>query len=158
MPYSDRRIRCAMRGVLRAGIWCAITPISPLFIVVLRLGLHHLTASGILRMAAFVTLYEAYMGIEPHFKLGNYFFRIWVQQGSGVEAAALGSVDNFVRFGRGVDPYFHLSTSSPPDGWWKIWFFLRNDTDVPLPMFTVSHHVPQTNWGSSEAQRDLYRQ
>jgi hypothetical protein len=36
--------------------------------------LHHLTASGILHMAALVTLCEAYMGIEPHFNLWNYFF------------------------------------------------------------------------------------
>jgi hypothetical protein len=26
-------------------------------------------------MTAFVTLCEAYMGIEPHFNLWNYFFR-----------------------------------------------------------------------------------
>jgi hypothetical protein len=81
------------------------------------LGLHHLTPLKILHMAAFVTLCEAYMGIEPHFNLWNYFFHIWLQQGSGVEVVALGSVDFFVRFSRGVDPYFHLSTSGPPDGW-----------------------------------------
>jgi hypothetical protein len=34
-----------------------------------------LTPSGILHMAAFVALCEAYMGIEPHFNLWNYFFR-----------------------------------------------------------------------------------
>jgi hypothetical protein len=33
------------------------------------LKLHHLTPSGILHIAAFVTLYETYMGIEPHFNL-----------------------------------------------------------------------------------------
>jgi hypothetical protein len=38
------------------------------------LKLHHLTPSGILHMAAFVTLCEAYMGIEPHLNLWNYFF------------------------------------------------------------------------------------
>jgi hypothetical protein len=31
--------------------------------------LNHLTPSGILHMAAFVALCEAYMGIEPHFNL-----------------------------------------------------------------------------------------
>jgi hypothetical protein len=31
--------------------------------------LHHLTALGILHMAAFVSLCEAYMGIEAHFDL-----------------------------------------------------------------------------------------
>jgi hypothetical protein len=39
------------------------------------LELHHLTPSGILCMAAFVTLCEVYMGIEPHFNMWNYFFR-----------------------------------------------------------------------------------
>jgi hypothetical protein len=38
------------------------------------LELHHLTPSGILHMMTFVTLCEAYMGIEPHFNLWNYFF------------------------------------------------------------------------------------
>jgi hypothetical protein len=40
---------------------------------------HHLTPLGILHMAAFVTLCEAYMGIEPHFNLWNYFFRALLQ-------------------------------------------------------------------------------
>jgi hypothetical protein len=38
------------------------------------LELHHLTPSGILHMATFVTLCEAYIRIEPHFNLWSYFF------------------------------------------------------------------------------------
>jgi hypothetical protein len=38
------------------------------------LDLHHLTPSGILHMVAFVTLCEAYIGIEPHLNLWSYFF------------------------------------------------------------------------------------
>jgi hypothetical protein len=38
------------------------------------LELHHLTPSGILHMVAFMTLCEAYMGIEPHFKCGTISF------------------------------------------------------------------------------------
>jgi hypothetical protein len=59
-------------------------------------------------MAAFVTLSKTYMGNEPHFNLWNYFFCTWLQQGSGKEAVALGSMDIFIRSGLGVDPYFHL--------------------------------------------------
>jgi hypothetical protein len=40
------------------------------------LELHHLTPSGILHIAAFVILCEAYMGIEPHLNPWNYFFRV----------------------------------------------------------------------------------
>jgi hypothetical protein len=57
------------------------------------LELHHLTPLGVLHMAAFVTLCEAYMGIEPHFNMWNYFFHARLQQGSGVETAALDNVD-----------------------------------------------------------------
>jgi hypothetical protein len=48
---------------------------------------------------AFVTLCEAYMGIDPQFNLWNHFFHIWLPQGLGVEAAILGgemSMSNLV--------------------------------------------------------------
>jgi hypothetical protein len=80
------------------------------------LELHHLTPLGILHIVAFVTLCEAYMGIERHFNMWNYFFRARPHQGSGGEVVVLGSVEIFVRFGHGVDPYFHLPMSGPPDG------------------------------------------
>jgi hypothetical protein len=38
------------------------------------LELHHLNPLGILYIATFVTLCKAFMGIEPHFDLWNYFF------------------------------------------------------------------------------------
>jgi hypothetical protein len=98
-------------------------------------------------MAAFMTLCVAYVGIEPHFDMWNYFFHVWLQQGLDTEAVVLGSVDIFVRSRPGVDPYFYLSMSNPSVGWQKVWFFLRNDTDTPLPMFTGSRLVPQPKWG-----------
>jgi hypothetical protein len=39
--------------------------------------LHHLTFSGVLHIAAFVTLCEAYLGIDPEIDLWKYFFRVW---------------------------------------------------------------------------------
>jgi hypothetical protein len=53
------------------------------------LELHHLTPSGILHIAAFVTLCETYMGIESHFNLWNYFICAQLQQGSSAEVMAL---------------------------------------------------------------------
>jgi hypothetical protein len=80
------------------------------------LELHNLTPLGIMHMAAFVTMCEAYMGIETHFNLWNYFFRAWLWQGLGVEAAILGGVYISIRSGHGIDPYLHLPTSGPLDG------------------------------------------
>jgi hypothetical protein len=60
-----------MGGILRAGIWSVVTSISLFATIVLWLG----DAS----IDSFATLCEAYMGIEPHFDLWNYFFctRLW---------------------------------------------------------------------------------
>jgi hypothetical protein len=52
--------------------------------------LHHLTPLGVLHIAAFVTLCEAYMGIEPHFTLWNHLFCARLLQGSGMEVTVLG--------------------------------------------------------------------
>jgi hypothetical protein len=78
------------------------------------LELHHLTPSGILHMAAFVTLCEAYIGIDPHFNLWHYFFRAQLRQGSDRGAVALGNVDILVCFGPEVDPYFSILMPDPP--------------------------------------------
>jgi hypothetical protein len=90
-----------------------------------------------------VALCEAYMGIEPHFDLWNYFFHTQLQQGLDMEVAMLGSVDIFIRSIPGVDPYFRLLMSDPPFRWWKVWFFLRNNTTMLLPEFIGSRPLPQ---------------
>jgi hypothetical protein len=93
-------------------------------------------------MAAFVTLCEAYMGIEPHFNLWNYFFCTQLQSGSGAETTALSNVDIFVRSRPGVDPYFCLPMFDHLIGWQKVWFFLRNNADRLLLVITSSRPIP----------------
>jgi hypothetical protein len=121
------------------------------------LELHHLTPSGTLHKATFVTLYESYMGIEPHFNMWNYFFHTQLQQGSSEEMVALGSVDIFVRSGPKVDPYYHLPMSDPKVELWKVRFFLRKDADAPLPMFTGSRPIPEPKWRYGVARKDLHK-
>jgi hypothetical protein len=43
------------------------------------------------------------------------------------------------------------------DGWQKVWFFLRNDANTLLPMFTGSRPILQPNWGYRVARKDLRR-
>jgi hypothetical protein len=104
------------------------------------LELHHLTSPGILHIAAFVTLCEAYLRIEPHFNLWNYFFHARLRPSSDVKVVVW--VDIFVRSRLGINLYFCFLLSNPLVGWQKVWFFLRNDTDVPLPMFTGCRLIP----------------
>jgi hypothetical protein len=140
---SGGEIRWGMRGVLRARIWCAFTSISPLAAVVLRLGAASLD-------------FLAYVRIEPHFDLCNYFFHAQLLSGSDAEATVWGSVDIFVQSRLGVNPYFRFPTSGPLAGWWKVWFFLRNDADAPLPIFTGCRPIPQPKWQYHVAQQYVH--
>jgi hypothetical protein len=69
---------------------------------------------------------------------------------------ALGNMDILVRSGPEVDHYFSIPTPDPPVGWWRAWFLLRNDADVPLPMFTGGCPIPHPNWEYSLAHLDLH--
>jgi hypothetical protein len=66
-------------------------------------------------------------------------------------------VDIYVKSSHGVNPYFHLSMSRSMTRCQKVWFFLRNDADASLPMFSTSRPIPQPNWGYGVARRDLWR-
>ena len=41
-----------------------------------KVELQHLTPNGIQHIAAFVALYEGFLGISPHFNLWRYFFAV----------------------------------------------------------------------------------
>jgi hypothetical protein len=38
--------------------------------------LHHLTPNSLLHIACFITLYEAFLGIDPHWVLWKFLFRL----------------------------------------------------------------------------------
>jgi hypothetical protein len=72
-----------------------------------------LCPSGILHIVAFVTLCEAYMGIEPHFDLWNYFFRAWLWPASDTEAAGCMVPQLFATRGNQLYTVFWAITGGP---------------------------------------------
>jgi hypothetical protein len=121
------------------------------------LELHHLSSLRILHMVAFVTLCEAFIGIEPHFNIWSYFFWARLRHGSDTGAAALGNVDILVYSGPEVDPNFSILMSDPLVGWRRTWFLLRNGADTLFPVFMGGCPIPHPNWEYGVAQTDLHR-
>jgi hypothetical protein len=39
--------------------------------------------------------------------------------------------------------------------WQKWWFYLRNNANAPLPMFTGTFPIPHPNWGYGVVEKDL---
>jgi hypothetical protein len=58
---------------------------------------------------AFVTLCEAYLGIDPEFNLWNYLFCVRCPQDSEVELMVSGGVIIHAKSGIGVGPYLKFT-------------------------------------------------
>jgi hypothetical protein len=154
VPRPGGGICCGVLGILRAKIWCAAALIPSLIDAVLWFGAPSSESFGILHIVAFITLCEAYMGIEPHFNLWNYFFRVWLRSDSDTKVVVWGCADIYVSIGPRIDPYFRLSVSNPSVGWQKEWFFLRNVVSVPLHAVMGKRPTVQPSWEYGVAKKD----
>jgi hypothetical protein len=107
-----------------------------------NLELHHLTPSGVLHIAAFVTLCEAYLGIDPELDLWKYFFHVQHPQDPEADLMISEGMIIHVKAGHKVDPYLEIPMPRSMKGWRKKWFYLRNYTSTPHPMFTGGRPIP----------------
>jgi hypothetical protein len=121
------------------------------------LELHHLTPSGILHMAAFVTLCEANIRIELPLNLWSHFFWAWLWHDSGAGVASLRTVDISVHFSPGIDSYLSIPQPDPPVRWRKAWFLLKDEAYAPLPVFMGGCPVPHPDCEHGVAQADFPR-
>jgi hypothetical protein len=119
------------------------------------LELHHLTTLGVLHIAVFVTLCEAYLGIDPELDLWKYFFHVRRPQDPEAELMTSRGVVIHVKAGHGVDPYVEIPVPKSMKGWRKKWFYLRNDFSTPLLAFTGGHPIPLPSWGEGVARKDV---
>jgi hypothetical protein len=85
-------------------------------------------------MAAFEAMCEGYLGISAHLHLFRYFFKI-VCLKEGSRAATISCANLRMKQGRG-DDYILVSLTISNSGWHKGWFYLRNDPEFALPVFT----------------------
>jgi hypothetical protein len=68
------------------------------------LELNHLTPLGVLHITAFMTLCEAYLGINPDLDLWKFIFHVHRPQDPEVELMTSGGLVIHVKSGNGADP------------------------------------------------------
>ena len=117
------------------------------------LELHHLTPHGVLHIAVFITLCEAYLGIAPHFNLWQYFF--WVRASSN--SLPLPVVGGACIQLCGRQPhYFDLSLPTFLKGWHQDWLYIRNDESTLLS-FTGNPPVYREAWRWGVPDKEMGR-
>jgi hypothetical protein len=72
------------------------------------LELHHLTPSRVLHITAFMTLCEAYLGIDLELDLWKYFFHVWHSHDPKGELTICGGTIIHVKAGHEVHPLLDL--------------------------------------------------
>jgi hypothetical protein len=91
-------------------------------IFVYGVQLHQLTPNSILHIACFITLYESFLGIEPHFLLWKFLFRLRPSVALSRKPELSGSVVSI----RAESQYLEFSMAASVQGWRKKWFYIKN--------------------------------
>ena len=92
---------------------------------------HHLTPNSILHISIFVHLCEAFLGIEPHFDLFQYFFHLKPHPNDSKVDVVRGARLQF-RQGKKIK-YIPYELSDKVIDWKEMLFYVRNlSSSLPL--------------------------
>jgi hypothetical protein len=84
--------------------------------------LHQLTPNLILHIACFITLCESFLGIEPHFLLWKYLFRLR----PSVALSKRPELGRAVVSVHAKSQYLEFSMVASVQGWRKKWFYIKD--------------------------------
>lgn len=102
------------------------------------LKLQHLNPNYIQHLAAFEALCEGYLGVEAHWHLFRYFFGFVFLNDKG-RPATIGCAALRLKWYR-LSEYLDAPLSSSNSGWHSEWFYLKNDIESPLPVYTGGYY------------------
>jgi hypothetical protein len=84
--------------------------------------LHQLTPNSILHIACFITLCESFLGIEPHFLLWKFLFRLRPSVALSKKPELGGAVISV----HAESQYLEFSMAASVQGWRKKWFYIKD--------------------------------
>lgn len=105
--------------------------------------LHHLSPTGILHLANFITFCECYLGTAPHLDLFHHLFCIMPQM-SGSTVRDLGGMSIQLR---PSNQFFPVELPRSMGSWHKNWFYVSGLIDN-LPVFYKSSPQRMNSWES----------
>jgi hypothetical protein len=110
-----------------------------------EIQLWQLTPNSILHVAVFITLCEAYLGVEPHFGLWKKIF--YVKRYSSSNGSFVTGGVGFVA--RSDVNYFNFPMRESVQGWRLKWFYIKDSSspESQLPCFVdVLEAKPKNSW------------
>ncbi|KAK1685688.1 hypothetical protein QYE76_046536 [Lolium multiflorum] len=122
-PTPPMEYRVSFVDHLIRGLSAPIHPFLRGLLFVYGLQLHHLTPNSILHISIFITLCEAFLGVQPNWALWKRIF-FCRRNGSPNVAYNIGGVVISVR--PAVD-YFDVKLPDSVQGWRKKWLYIQEE-------------------------------
>ncbi|KAK1683588.1 hypothetical protein QYE76_044436 [Lolium multiflorum] len=133
------------------------TPIHPFLrglLFVYGLQLHHLTPNSILHISIFITLCEAFLGVQPNWALWKRIF-FCRRNGSPNVAYNIGGVVISVR---STVNYFDVKLPDSVQGWRKKWLYIREENhgcaEDNIPPFDGAEKILRRRSWDAEATEE----
>jgi hypothetical protein len=130
-------------------------PSCPFFRVLLYyygLELHHLNPNSICHISIFIHLCEAFLGIEPHWDLFRFLFRVKPQP-TTKNPSVVGDAGIQLRQ-QASDKYLSYKFSSNISGWKNHWFYVKNHAPH-LPEKMNNPPVVRPEWNIELSRGDM---
>ncbi|KAK1661123.1 hypothetical protein QYE76_049282 [Lolium multiflorum] len=150
-PTPPMGYRVSFVDHLIRGLSAPIHPFLRGLLFIYGLQLHHLTPNSILHISIFITLCEAFLGVQPNWALWKRIF-FCRRNGSPNVAYNIGGVVISVR--PTVD-YFDVKLPDSVQGWRKKWLYIRRrtmDSKVKRPAKKVELVASEAKAEANEAK------
>jgi hypothetical protein len=122
IPKSPSGFRVMFLAFLLRGLSFPAHEFLRGLLFVYGVQLHQLTPNSILHIACFITLCESFLGIEPHFLLWKFLFRLRPSVALSKKPELGGAVVSI----RAESQYLEFSMAASVQGWRKKWFYIKD--------------------------------
>jgi hypothetical protein len=119
--------------------------------------LHQLTSNSILHIACFVSLYESFLGIEPHWVLWKFLFRLCPSISLDKNPKMGGVVVSV----RSKSHYLEINMVALVQGWRQKWFYIKDQKAAAsdqygLTPFDANQSLTKlTTWDSPPSEAEV---
>jgi hypothetical protein len=119
--------------------------------------LHQLMPNSILHIAYFITLYESFLGVEPHWILWKFLFRLCPSVSLSKNPKLGGAVVSV----RAEAHYLEFSMAASVQGWKKKWFYIKDQKTASSDRFGIApfdankNLTKLTSWDSPPTEDEI---
>jgi hypothetical protein len=119
--------------------------------------LHQLMPNSVLHIACFITLYESFLGIDPHWILWKFIFRLR----PSVSLSKNPELGRVVVSVRAEAHYLEFNMAASVQGWRKKWFYIKDQKTASSDKFGIApfdankNLMKLTSWDSPPTEAEI---